>query len=82
MHVAKKSVVFLMKQVERQYHFLFSKYNFVIAAEREENAKRERGVGEKQFGIEEIRICVFPLQSEEAGRWSWCTNSPPSHLDL
>ena len=71
-----------MKQVERQYHFLFSKYNSVIAAEREENAKRERGVGEKQFGIEEICVCVFLLQSEEAGMW--CTlhkqsskSSPP-----
>ena len=57
--LCKKSVVFLMKQVERQYHFLFSKYNFVIAAGRERNPKRERGVGEKQFGIQEIRVVSF-----------------------
>ena len=59
----KKGVVFLMKQVERQYHFLFSKYNFVIAAGRERNPKRERGVGEKQFGIQEIRVVSWEAGS-------------------
>ena len=80
MHVAKKSVVFLMKQVERQYHFLFSKYNFVIAAEREENAKRvlaKSNLASKRFVFVSF---FFNLRRLVCG--APCTNSPPSHLHL